>query len=500
MPFKVSKSHDLLSTTSERNHKVGLVSITENIDYSRPEGMLFTQMLGAFAQYFSESLGKHVQKGIGERAEQGRHLGGIPFGYESCWNEGEKGDKQRVCDPEHPGGIHINPTEGPAVSEIFKRYTTGTATLSQLAGWMNGQGLRTRNMHKLLNANGELSTGPKLFTTASIRGILHNPFYAGNIIYKGKIVPGAHEAIITQDTFDHVQDLMKKNSGRSETLAVRPERQYLLKGIIRCAYCGLPMWSQTYTNGQRYYREHNASRSHGICPSKSGSIPCRIADEQIGNIIEAIELGPRWLEEVLAIVALKDEVERVKKQRLDIQAKLKRMAKAYIDNLFDENEYNRQKKLMELELESLRVPEASAAEEAGNLIKELPRLWKEANLEERRKLLLTMIDSVYYDAKESKSIVAIKPKAPFIPVFKVATTREGSGVTLINGRPPGPLTKGGEEDSRVLDREAMREAFARASHDEAAEGNQCLWWRRGRVELPVQKRPSLGYATGLAGV
>ncbi len=29
-------------------HNVGLISITENIDYSRPEGMLFTNMLGAF--------------------------------------------------------------------------------------------------------------------------------------------------------------------------------------------------------------------------------------------------------------------------------------------------------------------------------------------------------------------------------------------------------------------------------------------------------------------
>ena len=37
------------------------------------------------------------------------------------------------------------------------------------------------------------------------------------------------------------------NSGRSETLQVRPDRQYLLKGIVRCAYCGMPMWAQTFT-------------------------------------------------------------------------------------------------------------------------------------------------------------------------------------------------------------------------------------------------------------
>ena len=32
---------------------VSLVSITENIDYSTPQGKLFTQMLGSFAEYFS---------------------------------------------------------------------------------------------------------------------------------------------------------------------------------------------------------------------------------------------------------------------------------------------------------------------------------------------------------------------------------------------------------------------------------------------------------------
>jgi DNA invertase Pin-like site-specific DNA recombinase len=64
-------------------HDVGLISITEDIDYSTPQGKLFTQMLGSFAEYFSESLATHVRKGQGQRARDGRHLGGIPFGYGS---------------------------------------------------------------------------------------------------------------------------------------------------------------------------------------------------------------------------------------------------------------------------------------------------------------------------------------------------------------------------------------------------------------------------------
>ncbi len=225
---------------------------------------------------------------------------------------------------------------------------------------------------------------------------------------------------------------MKKNCGRSETLQARPERHYLLKGMLRCAYCGMPMWAQTYKSGRPFYREHKASRSHGICPG-GGSIICNTLDEQVSILIEAIELGPKYLEEVLAIISLKDEVEQVSKKRQMVQEKLRRMAKAYIDGVFPDEEYHHhQKKLLEMELESLIVPAADAAEEAGELILDLPRLWSGANQKERRNLLLSMLDAVYVDAKDLKSIIAIKPKPPFRPTFQVAATHAGSQVHIIN--------------------------------------------------------------------
>ena len=90
--------------------------------------------------------------------------------------------------------------------------------------------------------------------------------------------------------------------------------------------------------------------------------------------------------------------------------------------------------LINQKLESLIVPEASAAEEAGKLIQDLPTLWAEANEEEQRKLLLTMLDAVYIDTKETKSVIAVKPKPPFMPVFEVASRREGSVIKILNGR------------------------------------------------------------------
>jgi hypothetical protein len=88
----------------------------------------------------------------------------------------------------------------------------------------------------------------------------------------------------------------------------------------------------------------------------------------------------------------------------------------------------------------------------------LPKLWAKANLAERRKLLLSILGGVYIDAKKTKSIISIKPKPPFIPIFQVAVWREGSAIQVISANPP--ILRIGN----VL----------------------CFWWRRGRVKLHLK--------------
>ena len=84
-----------------------------------------------------------------------------------------------------------------------------------------------------------------------------------------------------------------------------------------------------------------------------------------------------------------------------------------------------------MELEILVVPGAEAAEEAGRPVEHLHDLWREADLTERHRLQLPMLDVWYVDARESHSIVMIRPKAPFRAVFWTAVTREWSEVELM---------------------------------------------------------------------
>ena len=136
----------------------------------------------------------------------------------------------------------------------------------------------------------------------------------------------------------------------------------------------MPLWAQTYKNGNSYYREQRGTRSHGECPSHGGSISCRIPDEQIGRVISAIELRSGWLDQVLERIAMKDEVARIQDERVRVTERLRRLGRAYVDGLFSEDDYRDQKQSLAMELESLVVPEVDAAADAGKLLKRLPEL------------------------------------------------------------------------------------------------------------------------------
>jgi site-specific DNA recombinase len=42
-----------------------------------------------------------------------------------------------------------------------------------------------------------------------------------------------------------------------------------------------------------------------------------------------------------------------------------------------------------------------------------------------------MLDAIYIDAKMTNLVVALRPKPPFIPVFQVAASREGSDIFIV---------------------------------------------------------------------
>ena len=112
-----------------------------------------------------------------------------------------------------------------------------------------------------------------------------------------------------------------------------------------------------------------------------------------------------------------DDVEQVRHERTQTEQRLKRLGKAYVDGLYDDEGYRTEKRTLEDKLANLVVPGVDAAMEAGKLLENLPVLWEEADLAGRRKLLMAMLDAVYVDTVDEKSVVAIRPKPAFRPIF-----------------------------------------------------------------------------------
>ncbi len=139
---------------------------------------------------------------------------------------------------------------------------------------------------------------------------------------------------------------------------------------------------------------------------------------------------------------------------------MRRLREVYLEGDLPRDQYGERKRSLEVQLASLVIPDVDAAREAGKLLEQLPALWEEADLSERRQLLTAMLEAVYVDTVEEQAIVALKPKPAFRALFQIATTREGSGVILYKENPPDQFPSP-EDDS------------------------PCSWWRRGRE--PVSK-------------
>ena len=58
--------------------------------------------------------------------------------------------------------------------------------------------------------------------------------------HRDQLLPGAQKTLVSDEVFQQAQLNLRRNSGRSETLSTHLDREYLLKGLVRCAHYLLP--------------------------------------------------------------------------------------------------------------------------------------------------------------------------------------------------------------------------------------------------------------------
>lgn len=213
-----------------------------------------------------------------------------PYGYRKTENNRNKLEKDEYA--------------AEVVKSIFDWRIDGLA-IAAIAERLNGLGILSPREYKKsigLNFKGGFSGAAKsLWSSATVKRILNNEIYLGHMVqgktekinYKLKRsiekpkekwikVENTHEAIISEDTFQIVQNLMKADGRISPTT----DKESFFMGILFCGDCGEQMI-------RRINRYKNTKRYYYICSTKNRSEGCTrhsIEEEKLKSIVaEAVK-------------------------------------------------------------------------------------------------------------------------------------------------------------------------------------------------------------------
>lgn len=262
-------------------HNVRYIALLDNIDTYMDAGMNdMAPFKGVINDMYVRDISKKIRSSLIERKKAGNFLGvTAPYGYKK--------------DPNNKFHLVINEKEAEIVKRVFRLYLEGNG-LTRIAQILTKDGVPVPGESRDIGKTRKTALYNSWKQT-TIRRILDNRVYLGELVqfkrrkinYKSKrritvpdeeryICKGTHEAIIDEESFDAVQNILKKNKSFKGT-----KHDYLFKGLLFCSECGARL-NVTYSNyalkkyGEYRYTTicYSYSRLYSdICTRHSNSIP-----------------------------------------------------------------------------------------------------------------------------------------------------------------------------------------------------------------------------------
>ena len=258
-------------------HSIRYVSILDNMDTATNNSSNdFMPIRAVINEYSSKDTSKKIKGVFKTKMTAGEYLGSrAPFGYVKSETVKNK--------------LEIHPEYSLVVKEIFNRYLNGDKIID-IANDLTAKGIPTPA--KLLKLNIKETATTYFWKESVVRRILQNDVYTGcvtshktqKINFKSQVrikipkeeqitVENTHEAIISKEDFNKVQERLSKNTHKIVKKIDNP-----LKGLLYCAECGSSMQiSYTkYTKGKnkgeikyKYYRCSSGNRYKDLHTCKS---------------------------------------------------------------------------------------------------------------------------------------------------------------------------------------------------------------------------------------
>lgn len=334
------------------------VSVGDGLDISTPTGKLVIRIMLSMAEWELDRIRENWAVARARAIGRGVHPAGAPFGY-------RRGGDGRLV-PEEPAAS--------IVSEVFRRRAEGE-TLGALLDFLNSGGLRTRK--------------GGAFVETSLRGILANRTYLGEVRWAGHSNPDAHPPLVDRAIWQLAQSPLRFRSNR---------RTSLLGGVLRCGSCRMKMSVESGvfrhgTHGSVYRCPGRTSA--GACPA-----PARVRGEEIEGLIEELVLSDARRRRAAGRPARITAAERAlarAEEALERYRDRSGAVTALTPGRFAEGLRKRQR---DVEAAALRV--AAAGREvltAGEGSVDLAAGWNELSVEERRSVIEARLDCIFVMAE-----------------------------------------------------------------------------------------------------
>src|SRR5215470_11724458 len=222
-----------------------------------PHDQLLLQIRGAVAEYERTLIAERMRRGRQARLRAGTLL---------PWTTASFGYRLDPDRPRRADAVRVDPGEAALVAQLFDWYLEPQATIYRLARRLTDLGVPAPR------------GGPR-WNTASVRGILRNPSYAGRALSNRTQVaparrrksamlpagPGVSHAprpeqdwiavpvppVVSEQTFAQVQAKLDANQ---QGAARNTRHQYLLRALISCGACRLTCGVRQTQAGYRYYQ------------------------------------------------------------------------------------------------------------------------------------------------------------------------------------------------------------------------------------------------------
>ncbi len=249
-----------------RKRGTTLISATESVD-DTPVGQLMHGILATFNEYQSRESGADIAFKMGQKAKNGGTLGRAPLGYLNVFDRSDFREIRTIA---------IDPERAELVKLAFELYATGDYTLADLSDELYDRGLRTRATKRHPS---------KQVSINKLSQMLRDRYYLGVITYQGEEFDGRHPALIDDDLFGRVQDLLESRSKAKERRRVH---QHYLKGTLFCRQCAEHSVTQQLVI-QSTTNRHGTEYLYFFCPNNRGSGMCSAPHISTIRIEDAVE-------------------------------------------------------------------------------------------------------------------------------------------------------------------------------------------------------------------